>query len=161
MQVSLSGMEIRVGPCMHLAVGVEAIGHVLVFVEVSGRLGLLAPAALLGSGSPLLQGWQALPSVGSVMREASLAVVIQPIPVGLVSVEVCSCFVGAASPAHLPLHRRILQAETEPADIASPVAIRSPMPSCKDKHCKVATKSIASLVKRISSPRLVLFVSVL
>ena len=57
--------------------GVEAVRHVLVLVKLPGRLGLLASAALLGCSSPLLQRWQPLPPVGSVMREAGLAKLIK------------------------------------------------------------------------------------
>ena len=107
----------------HLAVGVEAVRHVLIFVELSCRLGLLAPAAFLGSGSPLLQGWEPLPSVGSVMREASLAIVVKSIPIGLVSIEICGCLVGPTSSTDLPLYSRILQAENDTFDTAFHVAI--------------------------------------
>lgn len=44
----------RNGLYIHLAVGIEAVRHMLVLVELPSRLGLFAPAALFGSGSPLL-----------------------------------------------------------------------------------------------------------
>lgn len=93
----------------HLAVGVEAVRHELVAVELGGRLGELAALADLGRHGALLQGCHALPPVHRVRRKASLAVVVQAVRVGLVAVELAGLLEGVAAPAFLASHSRLLR----------------------------------------------------
>jgi hypothetical protein len=95
--------------CAHLAVGVEAVGHELVAVELGGGLGELAALADLGGHGALLQGRHALPPVHSIRRKAGLAVVVQAVRVGLVAVELAGLLVCVAAPAVLAGDRGLLQ----------------------------------------------------
>lgn len=91
-----------------LAVGVEAVRHELVAVELGGGLGELAALADLSGHGALLQGCHALPPVDGVRRKAGLAIVVQAVLVGLVAVEVLRLLVHVAPPALLAGHRWLL-----------------------------------------------------
>ncbi len=67
---------------------VEAISHEAVAVELGGGLVLIAALAGLVRDDALFQGGQPLPPMRRILRKASLAVVVQPVRVGLVAVEI-------------------------------------------------------------------------
>ena len=88
--------------------GVEAIGHEFVAVELGGGLGELAALADLGGHGALLQGRHALPPVHRIRRKAGLAVVVQAVRVGLVAVELSGLLVRVAAAALLARDRGLL-----------------------------------------------------
>ena len=88
--------------------GVEAVRHELVAVELAGGFGQLAALADLGRHSALLQRRHALTPILGIICKARLAVVVQAIRVCLVAIELTRLLVDATATAFLAWHCGLL-----------------------------------------------------